>query len=252
MLGVFCNLPSPALVEMLGFQGFDFAIIDAEHGVQDLETCEHMVRAAEVSGTTSIVRIAVNLPQNILRYLDAGAMGVQIPMVNTRAEAEAVVQAVKYPPLGGRGLATIRASGYGIPMPLADYVKLANGEVLIVVQVETVQAVRNVQEIVAVEGIDVVFVGPTDLSASMGYVGQTGHPQVRSTIEQVGRMAVAAGKAAGTIARDAEDYEHWRQAGFQYLCTGVTTLIQAAGKSYLQSCRERETKPAGEALRRPS
>ena len=103
VVGTFCNLPSPAAAELLGVAGFDYIIIDAEHSPVDLDTCEHMVRACDASGMAAMVRVALNLPQNILRYLDTGVVGVQIPMVNSREEAEMVVAATKYPPLGTAG-----------------------------------------------------------------------------------------------------------------------------------------------------
>ncbi|MBI2856595.1 MAG: hypothetical protein HYX93_07100, partial [Chloroflexi bacterium] len=140
VVGVFCSLPAPATVEMVGLMGYDFVIIDAEHGPMSVETCENMVRAADAVGVVPIVRVALNLPQNILRYLDAGALGVQIPMVNTREEAESVVSSTKYPPQGRRGLAGTRASGYGVGMGVEEYVRMANRETLVVVQVETREA----------------------------------------------------------------------------------------------------------------
>jgi len=240
IVGLFVGLPSPALVEMIGFIGYDYVIIDAEHGVPDLETCEHMIRAAEASGTTPVVRIAENQQQNILRYLDAGAMGVQIPMVNTADDAESVVRSVFYPPKGRRGLAGVRASRYGIGMTTADYVDMANQELLVIIQIETTQAVASAQAICATSGVDIVFVGPSDLSSSMGFSGQPTHPQVMRAIESVGKLAQASGKAAGTIARDASAYEHWRSAGFQYLATGVTNIVHSGGGALLAACRERE------------
>ncbi|MBI4234658.1 MAG: hypothetical protein HY686_09465 [Chloroflexi bacterium] len=240
VVGAFCNIPSPAAVEILGLLGFDYAIIDGEHGIPDLETSEHMFRAAEAVGITPLVRIALNLPQNILRYLDAGAMGVQIPMVNTREDAQAVVNAVKYPPVGRRGLAAVRAAGYGIPRALGEYVQQANQETLVIVQIETRQAVANARGIASVDGVDLVFLGPTDLSSSFGYPGQATHPEVMAAIEQVGKIAREAGKAAGTIARDPAAYEHWRKAGFQYLCTGVTAFMVEGARAYLNGARERE------------
>jgi 4-hydroxy-2-oxoheptanedioate aldolase len=157
VVGAFCNIPSPAAVEILGLLGFDFVIIDAEHGIPDLETVEHMIRAAEATGITPLVRIALNLQQNILRYLDAGAMGIQIPLINSAPEAEAVVRAAKYPPMGRRGLAAVRAAGYGIGRPLGEYVRMANEETLVIVQVETVDAVRNAAVIVKVECVYLLF-----------------------------------------------------------------------------------------------
>jgi 4-hydroxy-2-oxoheptanedioate aldolase len=240
VLGAFVNIPSPAMVEMLGLMGFDFAIIDAEHAAPDLETCEHMVRAAETAGVTPIVRVALNLQQNILRYLDTGVMGVQIPMVNTREEAEQAVLSVFYPPKGQRGLAGVRANRYGVGTSLTDYVAQANRELLCILQIETTRAMANAREIAAVDGVDMVFIGPTDLSSSMGLPGQPTHPDVLNAIEQVAKLAAAAGKPSGTIARDAAAYEHWRRAGVQYLCTGVTNFVAQAGQAYLSGCRERE------------
>ncbi len=235
--GAFCDLPSPTSVEILGYLGFDFAIVDAEHGISDYETCEHMIRAAEVSGITPITRVGLNLQQHILRYLDAGTMGVQIPLVNTREEAQGVMYSAKYPPTGGRGLAGVRAANYGLTMSLGEYVKMANEEVMVVVQIETMRAVENLKEILAVDGIDVVFLGPTDLSSSMGLPGQTTSSQVVELIERCGREIVAAGKAAGTIARDPQAFKEWKARGFQYLCTGVSSFMAQAARTYIQGIR---------------
>ena len=176
VVGTFCNLPSPAAAELLGVAGFDYIIIDAEHSPVDLDTCEHMVRACDASGMAAMVRVALNLPQNILRYLDTGVVGVQIPMVNSKEEAEMVVAATKYPPLGRRGLAANRATKYGTNIDLAEYVREANQETLVCVQVETTEALARTEEIASVDLVDLVFLGPTDLSSAMGYPGQPTHP----------------------------------------------------------------------------
>ena len=240
VVGTFCNLPSPAAAEMLGIAGFDFIIIDAEHSPVDLDTCEHMVRACDASGMAAMVRIAVNMPQNILRYLDTGVVGAQIPMVNSREEAEMVVTAVKYPPLGRRGLAAHRATRYGTNIDLAEYVRIANEETLVCVQVETTEALAKVEEIASVELVDLVFLGPTDLSSAMGLPGQPTHPDVLAAIEQAGNTIRGAGKVAGTIAGSPQAYEHWRSRGFQYLCTGLTNLIAGASQDYLSPIRDYE------------
>ncbi len=239
-MGIFCNLPSPAVVEILGHLGFDFVIIDAEHGPQGVETTEHMVRAADAVGLTAVARVALNLPQNLLRYLDTGVLGVQAPMVNTAADAQAVVSATKYPPLGRRGLASVRASGYGVGMPTRDYIQMANEETLVVVQAETIQAMERLDEIARVDQVDVVFVGPTDLSTSMGFGGQPTHPQVLAAIERMGVEIRRAGKVAGTIARNPDAYRHWRERGFQYLAITATGLVAQVGSQYLEACREQE------------
>jgi len=235
--GVFCTLPSPAAVEMLGIMGYDFVIIDAEHGPMDVETCEHMVRAADAADIVPVVRIALNISQNSLRYLDTGALGIQIPMVNTKEETERVVASTKYPPLGSRGLATTRASDYGVGVRLTEYVRVSNQETLVVVQIETLEALSNVKEIADVDMVDVVFLGPTDLSAALGFPGQATHPDVMASIEEAGKTILKSGKSVGTIARDREAYAHWRSLGFQYLATGLTSFIADAGQAYLKDIR---------------
>ncbi len=142
---------------------------------------ENMVRAAEVSGTAPFARIGLGVQQNILRFLDAGVIGAQIPLVNTGEQARAVVEAVKYPPLGKRGLAGVRAGSFGILESMGDYVASANRETLVIVQVETTEALDNLDDIIAVDGVDVIFLGPSDLSSSMGYTGQEFPPTPTSS-----------------------------------------------------------------------
>ena len=231
--GLFCNIPSPMVVEILGYAGFDFVIIDAEHGIADYETAEHMIRATEVSNTIPIARIGLNLQQHILRFLDAGAMGVQIPLINTREEALNVVKSTKYPPVGERGLAPTRASQFGLTMPLGDYVKMANQEVLVVIQIETLQAVDNLKDILTVDQVDVVFFGPTDLSSSLGIPGDIANPRVVELIERCGKHVTAAGKAAGVLARDPQDFREWRARGFQYICTNASSMLSRAASNFV-------------------
>lgn len=231
--GVFCNFYSPMMVELIGHIGFDFVLVDAEHGPPEVESCEHMVRAAESVGVPIFIRVAMNIRQNILRYLDTGAQGIQLPMVNTRVEAEAVVQAVKYPPQGRRGLAAMRAADYGLKMPLKDYTSVANKETLVVVQIETVEAMNNLDDILDAEGIDVFFIGPTDLSTSMGYVGQVNHPEVQAAIEKLVQKIRAAGRTAGTIAYNDEALAKAKERGFQYIVHNVIPMIAKSGREYL-------------------
>ena len=241
VLGLFCNFQSPGEIEVLGWLGYDFAIIDAEHSTVDYQTMENMVRAAEVSGTAPFARIGLGVQQNILRFLDAGVIGAQIPLVNTGEQARAVVEAVKYPPLGKRGLAGVRAGSFGILESMGDYVTSANRETLVTVQVETTEALDNLDDILAVDGVDVVFLGPSDLSSSMGYTGQPTHPDVITAIAGAGKRIAAAGKYAGTIARDPDAYAQWREAGFQYLCTGVSALLIQSARGYLEGCRKTDS-----------
>ena len=167
--GVFVPMWCPTIVEIIGHIGFDFVLLDAEHSPMEAESCEHMVRAADCANITPIIRIAMNIRQNILRYLDIGALGVLMPQINSRAEVETVIESVKYPPEGRRGLAAVRAANYGITGSLGDYVKEANRETMVIVQIETMQAVANLKEMLTVPGTDMFFIGPSDLSSAMGY-----------------------------------------------------------------------------------
>ncbi len=235
--GVFCNLYSPMIVELVGHIGFDFALIDAEHGPAGVESCEHMVRAADSVGLPIFIRVAMNIRQNILRYLDIGALGVMLPQVNTRAEAEAVVEAVKYPPQGRRGLGPVRAADYGLTIPLKEYALNANQEILVAIQVETVAAVSNLDELLAVEDIDVFFIGPADLSASMGYVGQMNHPEVQAMIEKLVQRIHAAGRVAGTVAYNHEALAKAKERGFHLIVHGVIAMMAKSGREYLEVAR---------------
>lgn len=237
IIGTFCELDAPALVEVVGHLGFDFVVIDAEHGPMDVTACGSLVMAADNVGLTPIVRVAMNVQQNILRYLDVGALGVQMPMINTKEDAEAVVRSVKYPPVGRRGLAPVRAADYGLTTSLSDYVRMANEETMIITHVETLDAVENLPDMLAVSEIDVVFIGPTDLSSSMGYPGEFKHPEVQSMIEKLGRQIQDRGKAAGVYAGNAEDARRYKQWGFRYITTGVMKLLAQGGQGYLEMAR---------------
>jgi 2-keto-3-deoxy-L-rhamnonate aldolase RhmA len=186
--GCFCRYPDPALVELVAPQGFDFLVFDAEHGTIEPRDCEGLVRAAELRGPAPLVRVPSNQPSVILRFLDTGAVGVHVPLVASAEEAKAAVDAVKNPSRGSRGLAGVRAAAYGA-VPLAEYTAQANEATIVVIQVETRTAVERVGEIAAVEGVDVVFVGPTDLSQAFGVTGQTGHPLLERAYEEIARRS---------------------------------------------------------------
>jgi len=236
--GVFVPMWSPTIVEIIGHIGFDFIILDAEHGPMAVESCEQMVRAADCVNITPIIRVAMNIRQNILRYLDTGALGVLMPQINCRAEVEAVIESVKYPPEGRRGLAGVRAANYGLSGSLGDYVKEANQETMVIVQVETMQAVDNLDEILAVPGTDVIFIGPTDLSSVMGYPGQVNHPEVQKMIDYLVKEIRAAGKAAGTVAYDLDTLKICKERGFQYIVYNVAPMLVKSGREYLEAARD--------------
>lgn len=237
VVGSFCNLPSPEAVELLGWAGFDFVIIDAEHGPQSPETVANMVRGAEASGTTPLVRVATNEPQNILRYLDTGAQGLQMPMVNGPMDAQRAVSAALYPPHGRRGLAGVRAAGFGLRESVADYAASANEEMLVIVQIETMEALVNRDAILGVPGIDVVFFGATDLSSSMGIAGQTRDERVVNAIAEAGKAVMDAGLVAGTIVGTSEQAVEWQERGFRYISTNFAGLVGRAARAFVEGAK---------------
>jgi len=239
VVGAFHNLQVPTVTELLGLVGLDFVIVDAEHTSITPETAENLYRAAELRDLSVITRIGENSQQVIQKFMDAGSQGVLMPLINTREDAERVVASVKYPPIGKRGLAGTRAAAWGLGNT-AEYVKMANEETLVAIQVETLEAIKNIKEIVSVEHVDVIFFGPSDISSNLGLHGQTRHPEVLSLIEKLSKEALAAGKAVGTIARDLNDYKYWRERGFQWLCTGTSQFLVAGARAYLDPIREWE------------
>jgi len=235
--GVSMMIPSPQMVEMVGRLGFDWVLIDCEHGTISLETVELMVMAAEASGLTPIARPWRNSEDAILRLMDRGVMGVQVPHVNTAADAQRAVEAVKYHPLGARGLAAgTRPAGYGLDVSPAAYAEWANRETLVCVQLEEAEALRNIYEILKVEGVDVFFVGPSDLSQSMGYPGQTTHPEVRAAIDGAFAAIVAAGKAPGSAGGSEAIVDHL-QKGCLYVYTHVPKLLSGATTAFFEAVR---------------
>ena len=185
-LGVSIMFPSPHIVDIIGRCGFDWVLIDCEHGSIGIESVELMVMAAESAGITPIARPPVNSFEAIGQLMDRGVMGVQVPHVNTADDARRAVQAVKYHPLGERGLAAgTRSASYGYDMSMSEYAEQANNETIVCVQLEEAEAVRNVHEIVQVPGVDVFFVGPSDLSQSLGYPGRPDAPEVRQAMDSV-------------------------------------------------------------------
>lgn len=184
-MGVWQMTSSVDTSEILAHAGFDAVLIDGEHGSMDIETAGHMVTAIRTTNTTPLLRVPWNDLQLIKRGLDTGVHGIMIPMVNTREEAELAVSYCKYPPVGVRGMGASRAvlwgSGGGDPNYYAD----ANNELLVILQIEHYTAVENVYEILSVPGIDVAFIGPGDLSMSMGLPGQMNHPKVQDACKRV-------------------------------------------------------------------
>ena len=238
VFGAMITFPSPPVVEMLGFMGFDWVLIDNEHGSITVDTSEDMIRAAELTGLAPIVRPVANRPEIIAPFLDRGAWGVQIPHVNTREEAEAAVKSCKYYPEGQRGIFSRgRPADYGIGGTTQEYAAKANANTLVCLMLEEVEAIDNLQEMVTVKGVDVFFIGSGDLSQSMGYPGQQTHPEVQAVMEKGVKLIRNAGIAAGVSCPDSL-VPKFLGLGVQYFHSNMASLIQSAGKVYLKAMRQ--------------
>lgn len=237
VFGVSVMIPSPQIVEMVAAAGFDWVLLDCEHGTLTLESVELMAMAAEASGITAIARPVTRSAEHILQVLDRGVMGVQVPHVNTAAEAREVLAAVKYHPVGKRGLAAgTRSAVYDSIGTLADYVKAANDATLIAIQLEDKEAIDNIDELLKVDDIDVFFIGPSDLSQSMGHPGNPKAPPVAQAIESSFRKMVAARRTPGTPAT-AENVRETIDKGVRYIYTHLPRLLSSSAKAYLKNAR---------------
>jgi 4-hydroxy-2-oxoheptanedioate aldolase len=231
---------SAGLVELLGHHGFDAVFLDCEHGPSGWEDLEHMIRAAEVAGYSSVVRVEHNDAATITRTLDRGAGGVQVPHVNTAAEAEAAVQHAKFAPLGHRGWSGWR-SVFG--EDVAEFARRANEQTLVAVMLEEVEALHNLDDILRVEHVDVFFVAPGDLAQSMGYPGQADHPQVTAALEDTLRRIRAAGRTPGTLTTPAM-LDHHLELGVLFLYVGLASLLGPVAAAFTQRAQRGTSQPA--------
>ncbi len=237
VVGVFVSIESPTTVELLALGGVDFVVVDSEHNPIMPNEAANMYRAAEALNVPALTRIGENTQQVISKFMDAGSTGVMMPMINTGDDAKRLVSYTKYPPVGRRGLASVRANHYAMAETLADYCVAANEATCVIAQIETLEGIENADEIIATEGVDVVFLGPTDLSVALGVHGQGKHEKVLTVIEDLTKKIVAAGKVSGTIARTPEDYGYWRDRGMGFFLTGANALLGAATSAYVQGVR---------------
>ena len=227
VLGTFITLICPDLVEIAGLAGFDYCIIDTEHGPGNPESIQHMIRAAELRGMAPIVRVTDTAATTILRTLDVGAAGIQVPQVNSPETAENVVRSAKYFPKGDRGACLTRSSRYGFVPGVAEYFEEANRETLVIVHCENRQGLECLDGIAAVDGVDVVFVGPYDLSQSFGIPGQIYHPVMVDAVARALAAAKRAGKPAGIFVGSVEEAKARIEQGFSYIAYSTDSLVFA-------------------------
>lgn len=214
--GAWLQIASPFTAEIMSQAGFDWLLIDMEHGPGDILTLISQVQAMKGSGVVPLARAPWNDFVIVKRILDAGVYGILFPYINTRADAEAAVRACKYPPQGIRGVAgSPRAAGYG--QNVKDYLAGANDQILILVAVETAEAVANLDQILEASGIDGIFIGPMDLATSMGHLGDPSHSDVQAAIATIEAKVLAADKVLATVAGSWEQAQILYERGYQML-----------------------------------
>lgn len=223
--GLFNGLPSPAIVEMCAYAGFDFIILDNEHGSADFGMTEHMLRAARATGIVPVVRC---FEHDLPRILDMGASAVQVPMVETAEQARRLAGMIHYPPVGRRGSAfSTRAAGYGA-FGGAGHTQRSNDGIGFIAMIETPEAIAAAGEIAAVDGVDAVFIGPNDLAHAMGHGSDWNAEPVQRAIEAGLRAIAGAGKCSGIIALTPQDEEKYGAMGARYFANVSTSIITRA------------------------
>lgn len=230
--GPFLKLVDPAVVEMCATAGFDHVIIDREHGPLSVEKAQNLIRAAELRGIVPFVRVPRNDPSEILRVLDVRAVGVHVPHISTAEDARRAVHACRFHPEGERGVCRfVRAAGYS-SIPATQHFAEANARTIVVLHIEGTEGLDHLAEILAVEGVDVVFIGPYDLSQACGVPGEVHHPKVQEKMKAAVEQARAANAVVGTFVESPEEAEAWVRLGVQYICYSVDVGI------FYQACKE--------------
>jgi len=223
-IGLFLGLANAYAAEVVGTAGFDWLLIDGEHGPNDLRSIIAQLQALAPYPVRPVVRTVDHDVARIKQLLDGGVQTLMVPMVETAAEAESLVRAMRYPPHGIRGVGTAlaRAARWN---GVDGYFAKADQEMCLIVQIESVAGLAGLADILKVEGVDAVFIGPSDLAASMGYLGNPGHPEVKAAVEGAIRKIAAAGKAAGVFSADPAIAAAYREMGASFLLVGVDALL---------------------------
>ncbi|MGH9315752.1 MAG: HpcH/HpaI aldolase family protein [Thermoanaerobaculia bacterium] len=210
---------------------FDFLVLDCEHGFFSIESVAAMVTAADAAGLPAIVRAPSAASDQVGRYLDAGAAGTLFPRVENETQARGALHNVKFAPEGKRGLAGVRANRYGAE-PLGRFVREANEKTLVAIQIETAGALAELEAIASLPGLDVLFVGPNDLTQALGIPGQYEDPRYRSAMERIARAAGQAGKTAGIMLSHREQIPTLSELGFRFFTTSDRTLVLESARAW--------------------
>ena len=230
-IGLWASIPSNYTAEVIAGAGFDWILLDTEHTPSDIETVVTQLQAIAAYPTTPIVRVPWNDRVTIKRYLDTGVQALLIPQVDTPEEAENAVAYTRFPDVGMRGVAgTTRATRFG---RIKSYFKTATDEICVLVQVESREALGHIEAIAAIDGIDGVFIGPADLHASLGYLGERAHKDVMPVIDDAISRIVKSGKAAGILTDSEENARRWLKQGATFVAVGADVGILARGAEAL-------------------
>lgn len=233
VFGISPGIDHPDMVELLGYLGYDYVFLDCEHRSLTEESVCDVIRAAYATDITPLVRVPANVPHVIMRFLEQAPQGIIVPHVNSRDEAQAVVAAAKYPPLGNRGFGGLRAHEFRTRVSMKESIAQSNKETLIVIMIEEIKAIEHLPEILTVEGIDVFFFGPGDLSQSMGYTGELGHPAVLEVIDKAIAQTVGMGRIAATFV-NIDNVRRYLDLGVRFLHTQILPYIISGGRRFLE------------------
>ena len=221
LIGTLVSLPSPEITEILSSVGYDWLFIDAEHGAFNPQQAQSMLQAA--GDVPCVIRVPSGDEVWIKKALDIGAAGIIVPQVHTAEQAKQIVKSCKYSPQGSRGVGIGRAHNYG--MGFEDYIKKANKNTAVVLQAESQQAIDNIEAIAAIKGVDAILIGPYDLSASLGKIGQVSHPAVVKAIDKVTKTCKKSGVKLGFFGVNADAVKPYMKKGFTLITVGVDTLF---------------------------
>lgn len=231
--GIWLEWNNPDIVEFCGYLGFDYVMIEAEHAPLDRSTATELLRAADLVGLVPLVRVPANDPAVILGYLEIGVKGIYVPHVNTADEAERIVRAVKFPPEGRRGGGAWRAVQYGLTDSPEEYFPRANQETMVIALVEETEGIKNLDAILAVDGVDVVGIGDGDLSLSMGYIGQRGDPDVRRVVDDAESRIAASGKALDAVVTNIDEARVAVDRGCTMISLKVSLALAGTFRQFL-------------------
>jgi 4-hydroxy-2-oxoheptanedioate aldolase len=248
LLGTILPLPSPEVVEIAGLAGYDFLLLDMEHGAITVDILEGLVRACRAIDVPALARVPEDHPKTILRALDVGCVGVMVPQVETPEQAAAAVAATKYAPAGTRSLAGATPAAYWGKVAIADHVAASNAATMSVLQIETRRGLEAVEAVARTPGLDVLFIGPSDLSQSLGHPGALGHPDVQAAIRRIIHAGRTAGVPVGILALTPDDMRTYRAMGATMFMDSLPRLLLRACQGQVQSMREAASRAAQGAL----